>query len=67
MVMWRTWGWDRGEGTENKKGRAREEQEREEGASSSFYSGSGLPGCCQATVGWSLDRMLTPANEEDRP
>ena len=34
-------------------------QEREEGTSSPFYSGSGLPGCCQVTVGWSLDRMLT--------
>jgi hypothetical protein len=51
--------------------RARKEQEREEGASSPFYSGSGLPGycqvtvgrsihgCCQVTVGCSLDRMLT--------
>jgi hypothetical protein len=26
-------------------------QEREEGTSSPFYSGSGLPGCCQGTVG----------------
>jgi hypothetical protein len=43
----------------SKKGRARD-QEREEGASSPFYSGSDLPGCCQVTVGWSLDdRMLT--------
>jgi hypothetical protein len=25
-------------------------QEREEGASSPFYSGPGLPGCCQVTV-----------------
>jgi hypothetical protein len=34
-------------------------QEREEGISSHLYSGRGLPGCCQVTVGWSLDRMLT--------
>ena len=26
-------------------------QEREEGASSPFYSESGTPGCCQVTVG----------------
>jgi hypothetical protein len=51
--------------------RPREKQEREEEASSPFYSRSDLPGCCQATgeeptlllpgnLGWSLDRMLTP-------
>jgi hypothetical protein len=34
-------------------------QERAEGTSSSFYSESGTPGCCQVTVGWSLDKMLT--------
>jgi hypothetical protein len=46
-------------------------QEREEKANSPFYSGPGLPGCCQVTVGrsipdccqvtigWSLDRMIT--------
>ena len=34
--------------------RARE-QEREDGASSPFYSESGTPGCCQGTVGQSLD------------
>lgn len=36
------------------------DQENEERASSPFYSGSCMPGCCQVTVGWSLDRMLTP-------
>jgi hypothetical protein len=35
------------------------EQEREEGASGPFYSGSGLLSCYQVTVGRSLDRMLT--------
>jgi hypothetical protein len=40
--------------SENKKTRA-----REEGPSSPFYSESGTPGCCQVTVGWSLDKMLT--------
>jgi hypothetical protein len=34
-------------------------QEREEGASSPFYSGPDQPGCFQVTVGWSFDRMLT--------
>jgi hypothetical protein len=37
----------------------KERQEREEGANNPFYSGPGLPGCCQVTVGWSFDRMLT--------
>jgi hypothetical protein len=40
-------------------GARREEQEREEGASSPVYSGLGLPGCCQVTVGWSLNKTLT--------
>ena len=38
-------------------------QEREEGASSPFYSESGIPGCCQVTRGVegraNLDNMLT--------
>ena len=34
-------------------------RERGEGTSSPFYSGSGLLDCCQVTVEWSLDRMLT--------
>jgi hypothetical protein len=29
------------------------------GACSPFYSESGTPGCCQATVGWSLEGMPT--------
>jgi hypothetical protein len=29
------------------------------GVSSPFYSESGIPGCCQVTVGLSLDKMLT--------
>jgi hypothetical protein len=41
----RVWG----EGEEEK---AREEQESEEGASSPSYNKSGIPGCCQVTVGW---------------
>jgi hypothetical protein len=65
-------------------GRAREkqeirEQEKEEGTSSPFYSGSSLPGCYQVTVGrsilgcyqvnvgWSLDRMLTPLSTHFHP
>jgi hypothetical protein len=44
------------------RSRAREKQEIKRGrrgASSLFYSGSGIPGYCQVTVRWSLDRMLT--------
>jgi hypothetical protein len=52
---WGRWGWGVCEGTdqeqEGKKGTRAREQEKEEGASSPFYSGSGLPGCCQVTVG----------------
>jgi hypothetical protein len=34
------------------EGRARrQESRRAEGASSPFYSESGIPGCCQVTVG----------------
>jgi hypothetical protein len=33
---------------ESKRGKR---SKREEGASSPFYSGPGLPGCCQVTVG----------------
>jgi hypothetical protein len=42
-----------------KRVRVREEQQREERARSPFYSGSGLPSCCQVTVERSLDRTLT--------
>ena len=40
--------------------RTEQEQEgkRAKGASSPFYSESDTPGCCQVTVGRSLDRML---------
>jgi hypothetical protein len=43
----REWG-ERGKGKQEQE-KARE-QERDEGASSPFYSESGLPGCCQAIV-----------------
>jgi hypothetical protein len=33
----------------------RQEQESKEGASNPFYSESVIPGCCQVTVGWSLE------------
>jgi hypothetical protein len=48
---------ERGDG----KARARESKRASEqgGASSPFYSESGIPGYCQVTVEWSLDRMLT--------
>jgi hypothetical protein len=46
-------GGGRGESKEleQKEKRRQQEQESEEGASSPFYSESGSPGCCQATVG----------------
>jgi hypothetical protein len=68
MSMCRGWGWgrkgrgegvgregERGEGTEREQ--EGKEQERDEGASSPFHSESGTPGCCQVTVGWSLDKQ----------
>ena len=39
------------------KRRGREEEESEEGASSAFHSKSGISGCCQVTMGQSLDEM----------
>ena len=48
------------EQSESKKAR---EQEGAKGASSPFYSESGIPGCCQVTVGWSLDKMSTRCKE----
>ena len=44
-------------------GAGTQEQEREEGASSPFYSESGTSGCCQVTVGQSLEEMN--ANTQD--
>ena len=38
--------------------RGKKARERGE-ASSPFYSKSGIPGCCQVTVGQSLEEMLT--------
>jgi hypothetical protein len=89
MSMWRggagrEWGERREESwgqSESKKARESKretrDQEGEEGASSPFYSGPGLPaccqvamgqsipGCCQVTMGWSLDRMLKPVTLRD--
>ena len=56
MSTWREAG-----GQGNGKGRAKSTREkqagsknREKGANSPFYSGPGLPGCCQVTVGRSI-------------
>jgi len=46
MSTWRVGG--RGMGREGTK---EQEQEREEGVHSPFYSESGIPGCCQVIVG----------------
>jgi hypothetical protein len=57
MSTWR----EKGEGVRGQRGsRKARAREREEGASSPFYSGSDIPGCFQVTVGQSLDKMLTP-------
>jgi len=45
-------GIERGEGKRVRK------QESEEGASSPFYTESGIPGCRQVTMRWSLEEML---------
>jgi hypothetical protein len=37
----------------------RKVRDREHGPNSPFYSKPGLPGCCQVTVGWCPERMLT--------
>ena len=51
-----------GEGKGKSKGARTQESKKGTrqggGESISFQSGSGLPRCCQVTVGWSLDRML---------
>jgi hypothetical protein len=48
-----------GEGKGMGKDRNKRTREGGEGTSSPFYNGSDLHGCCQVTMGWSLDRMLT--------
>jgi hypothetical protein len=47
---------------ERDRDREREKERERGGASSPFYSESGTPGCCQVTVGWSLNKMLTMPN-----
>ena len=42
-----------------RRGREGRGEESEERAHSPFYSESGIPGCCQVTVGWNLEGMLT--------
>ena len=58
MSMWREGegNEERGEGQE---GRARARRQERGGSSSPFYSESGIPVCCQVTVGRSLEKMLT--------
>ena len=53
-----TWGWGRLGREGRRESKSKRKQESEEGANSPFYSESGTPGCCQVTVGRSLDRML---------
>jgi len=40
---------------------ARGLRESKKRASSSFYRELGIPGHCQVTVRWNLDKMLTPS------
>jgi hypothetical protein len=42
-----------GEGQEDREGARRQERG---GHDQPLYSESGTPGCCQVTVGWSLDK-----------
>ena len=39
---------------EGKREATGKQEREEEEAGSPFYNGSGLPGCCQVTVGWHL-------------
>ena len=42
------------------RGTEREESKRvRRGTNSPFYTESGILGCCQVTVGWSLEEILT--------
>jgi hypothetical protein len=61
MNMWREGNRERWrKGLEVRaRGKKARKQEREEGASSPFYSESGIPDCCQETVDRSLDKVLT--------
>jgi hypothetical protein len=54
--------WEReGRREELKMAREMKENKRERrGASSPFYSGSGLPGCCQVTMGLDIMLILDP-------
>ena len=58
------WGGRSGErgrgGGWGERGNRRERTEQERGGGRSpFHSESGMLDCCQVTVGWSLDKMLT--------
>jgi len=55
MNMWR----EREKGKKGQRGKRVREGESEEGANIPFYTESGIPGCCQVTVGQSLEGMLT--------
>jgi hypothetical protein len=55
---------EEGKGQEQEE---RREQEREEGPSSPSYSESGSPGCCQLTLGQSLDEMPMLPTPSCRP
>ena len=60
MSMWRE-RWEESGERKNRLERTELEKEgkKEEGMSSPFYSESGTSGCCQVTVGWRLDNVLT--------
>jgi hypothetical protein len=67
MSTMRTWG-EMGEGNGETGRRSKRTEQEQEGnraeergkvANSPFYSQSGTPSCCQVTVGYSLDKMLT--------
>jgi hypothetical protein len=53
---------ERGGGKGQRGSRKARATEKGGGANSPFYSESGITGCCQVIVGWSLNKMLTNTN-----
>lgn len=66
------WAYESGEENGERGGRELENrersgrQEREEEVISHFYNESGMPNCCQVTLGLSLDKMLTERDSKNR-
>jgi hypothetical protein len=64
MSTWREKGKGNGEGGGARtRGQSRNKRGGWEGKQP-FYSESGIPGCCQVTVGWSLDKKQNKTNKQ---